>query len=102
MAESATPVHISGEAYQAHKIETFDTACMKMKTEECQFFYLATLSAKQNHAPEFIAECENARIFYPVGDKKEIMAVKKESEMEERNNSSEAAGLKVIVSGSFA
>lgn len=80
MAESATPVHISGEAYRAHKIETFDTACMKMKTEEdCQLFYLATLSAKQNHAPEFTVECENARIFYPVGDEKEIMAVKKES-----------------------
>jgi len=73
--KAAVPVHICAEAYRAHEIETFDTACIRMETEDgCELLYMATLAAKENHAPEFIAECEHASIFYPAGEKKEIAA----------------------------
>jgi len=78
--QAAVPVHIYGEAYRAHAIETFDTACIKMKTENgCELFYMATLSAKENHAPEFMIECEKASISYPAGTGKEIVAKRKDT-----------------------
>lgn len=71
LKKAAVPVHIYGEAYRAHAIETFDTACIRMETESgCELFYMATLSAKENHAPEFMAECEKAIISYPSGTEK--------------------------------
>lgn len=76
--QAAEPVHIYGEAYRAHEIETFDTACIKMETDSgCELLYMATLSAGTNHTPEFIMECETAIIVYPAGENKEIAAKQK-------------------------
>ncbi len=72
---AAQPVQIEAKCYRAHKIESFDTACVKMKTENgCELLYLATMAAKRNCPAEFVAECEQARISYPVGEQKEIVA----------------------------
>lgn len=73
LEKAAYPVEITGNCYRAHQIETFDTACIKMKTESgCELLYLATLVAEQTSTPEFVVECEKAKIYYPAGEKKEI------------------------------
>lgn len=73
--KAAYPMEIEEKCYRAHRIETFDTVSVKMKTGGgCELLYLATLVAEKTCAPEFIAECEHAKIYYPIGEKKEIAA----------------------------
>lgn len=73
--KAAYPVEIEEKCYRAHAIETFDTVSVKMKTASgCELLYLATLVAEKTRVPEFAVECENAKIYYPIGEKKEIVA----------------------------
>lgn len=70
---AAAPVELQAECYRGHKIETFDTVCMKIKTEECKdIYYTATTLAGEEYTPEFCIQCEHARIVYPAGENREV------------------------------
>ena len=73
---SAKVSEFGGECYRAHHIETFDTTSLHIKTTNQQdLFYYATIVSEENELPKFEATCEKAKIYYPVGEAQNIVAV---------------------------
>ncbi len=62
---SARPVEVQAETYRAFDIETFDTAAIRVRTEEgTELLFLASHAVEEDRHPTFVIECADAVIRY--------------------------------------
>lgn len=63
--KAAYPISIEGEGYKAHKVDGYDTAFMRMKTDTgCELLYLATIVSPEEKKPAFVIDFEEATAYY--------------------------------------
>ncbi len=75
MDESAAPVSAQVECLRANAIESYDTCALRMRMREgAMLYFIATHAAKDDFAPGFVYEFENAVLTFSASDGKGIVA----------------------------
>jgi predicted dehydrogenase len=65
---SAQPVEITAELYRANAIENFDTAALRVRTDDgAEILFYGSHAVAEDCGPEFCFEFERARITYTTG-----------------------------------
>ncbi len=73
--ESAWPKNLQSELYRANDIENYDTAAVKVWTEEgVELLYLVTHATQELVNPRFCYEFENATVYFDQDGESQIVA----------------------------
>ncbi|KHD36660.1 hypothetical protein NL50_09050 [Clostridium acetobutylicum] len=80
--KSSYPIFIEGEGYKAHKIDGYDTAFIRINTDNnSELLYLATVASKNEKKPVFEIQLENAIVYYDANQTDNIIVKTKNGEI---------------------